>query len=277
MTDAKQLLRDLITANHIIHYHGVVDAYGHISVRHPDQPDTYLMSANMAPALVSSPTDFVQYRVEDSTPYYNENAPRGFIERYIHSEIYKRYPHVQCVVHSHAEAVLPYAVSGVPLEPMYHMAGFLGAKVPVYDIEESYQPGDVQDLLVRTIRLGSDLAGKFSSEESLKNPSGLPDHNVVLMRRHGFTTYGRTIKEAVSRAIYTNINAKLQTSSSVLRSAVESSSSSSGSVGAFAHPFESLTPQQAKDSAASGSGTTDRPWQLWEKEVESQNLYTNNG
>ena len=125
-TNSNQFQRDLITANHIIHYHGVVDAYGHISVRHPNQPDTYLMSAEMAPALVSSPADFVQYRIEDSTPYNNENAPRGFIERYIHSEIYKRYPGVQCVVHSHAEAVLPYAISGVPLQPVYHMGGFLG-------------------------------------------------------------------------------------------------------------------------------------------------------
>ena len=85
-----------------------------------------MMSANMAPALVSSPMDFVQYRVEDSTPYKNESEPRGFIERYIHSEIFKRYPDVQCVIHSHAEAVLPYAISGVPLQPVYHMAGFLG-------------------------------------------------------------------------------------------------------------------------------------------------------
>jgi ribulose-5-phosphate 4-epimerase/fuculose-1-phosphate aldolase len=125
------------------------------------------------------------------------------------------------------------------------------------------------------MRLGSDLAWKFSSDKLVKNPSGLPDHNVVLMRRHGFTTCGRTIKEAVFRAICTNINAKLQTSSSVLRSV--SSSSSPGVVAEFAHPFEPLTPQMAKDSAASVSGTTDRPWQLWVKEVESRNLYTNNG
>lgn len=111
----------------------------------------------------------------------------------------------------------------------------------------------------------------------MKQLSGVPDHNVVLMRRHGFTTCGRTIKEAVYRAIYTNINAKLQTSSSLLRSAADLSSSSLGAVGVFAHPFEGLTTQQAKDSDISGSGTTDRPWQLWVKEVESQNLYTNNG
>jgi ribulose-5-phosphate 4-epimerase/fuculose-1-phosphate aldolase len=120
------LQRDLISANHIIRHHGVVDAYGHISVRHPEQSDTYLMSANMAPALVRSSADFVQYRVEDSSSISNANVPKGFIERYIHSEIYKMYPDIQCVIHSHAEEVLPYATSGVPLQPMYHMAGFLG-------------------------------------------------------------------------------------------------------------------------------------------------------
>lgn len=123
--NSTQVQRDLITANHIIHYHGVVDAYGHISVRHPDRPDTYLMSASLAPALVSSPADLVQYHVEDSTPFTDKNA-RGVIERYIHSEIYKRYPDVHCVIHSHAEAVLPYTITGVPLRPVYHMAGFLG-------------------------------------------------------------------------------------------------------------------------------------------------------
>lgn len=83
------------------------------------------MSGEMAPALVRAPADFVEYRVVDSSPVH-QDAPRGFIERYIHSEIYKRYPDVQCVVHSHAEEVLPFAVSGVPLKPVFHMTGFLG-------------------------------------------------------------------------------------------------------------------------------------------------------
>jgi ribulose-5-phosphate 4-epimerase/fuculose-1-phosphate aldolase len=123
--DMFQLLQDLIYANHIIHYHGVVDAFGHISVRHPENPDIYFLSANKAPALVSSPSDFVEYRAEDSSAL-QEDSPRGYIERYIHGEIYKKYSRVQCVIHSHAEEVLPYAISGVPLKPVFHMAGFLG-------------------------------------------------------------------------------------------------------------------------------------------------------
>jgi ribulose-5-phosphate 4-epimerase/fuculose-1-phosphate aldolase len=115
-----------VVANHIIHKNGVVDAFGHISIRHPGKADVFIMSANMAPALVRSTSDFVEYRIADSAPCHT-NAPKGFIERFIHSEIYKSYSGVKCVIHSHAEDVLPFAVSGVPLRPMFHMTGFLGA------------------------------------------------------------------------------------------------------------------------------------------------------
>jgi ribulose-5-phosphate 4-epimerase/fuculose-1-phosphate aldolase len=119
------LQRDLITANHILHYHKVVDAYGHISVRHPEKPDVYIMSGSVAPALVESPDDLIEYHVADSSPV-NPNSKRGYLERYIHSEIFKHYPDVNCVIHSHSEAVLAFTTSGVPLVPVFHMAGFLG-------------------------------------------------------------------------------------------------------------------------------------------------------
>lgn len=123
------MIHDLITASHILHFTGVVDAYGHVSVRHPQNSSLYLMSRNEAPALVNSSADIVQYFVNDSSPV-DANAPSGFIERYIHSEIYKAYPDIQCVIHSHSEDVLPYAVAGVPLRPVYSMSGFLGMSCP---------------------------------------------------------------------------------------------------------------------------------------------------
>ena len=120
-----QLRRKLITANHILHHHGVVDAYGHVSVRHPGESGTYIMCGYMAPALVTYPDDLIEYRVEDSSPV-NPGAKKGYSERFIHGEMYRRFPGVNCVVHSHSEAVLPYVASGVPLKPVFHMAGFLG-------------------------------------------------------------------------------------------------------------------------------------------------------
>lgn len=114
-----------ITASHILHHHGVLDAYGHISVRNPHNRSTFLMSQNQAPALVSRPDDLIEYNVEDAAPV-DPAAKPGYAERCIHSELYKRFPGVNSVVHSHCPDVLPFTVSGVPLRATVHMAGFLG-------------------------------------------------------------------------------------------------------------------------------------------------------
>lgn len=119
------LFNTLITGLHILHYNGVLDAYGHLSVRNPNNGSNFFMSRNLAPALVANSSDIVEYRVEDASPI-DPNAPSGFIERYLHSEIYKRFPSINSVVHSHSPQVVPYSISGVPLRPAIHMAGFLG-------------------------------------------------------------------------------------------------------------------------------------------------------
>lgn len=115
----------LVTANHILHYHQVLDAYGHVSTRSPFNPNTFVMSASTAPALVSSMDDLVEYEIEDASAV-EKDAPKGYVERYIHSEIYKRFPMVNSVIHSHAEAVLPYGITTVPLRPLYHMGAVMG-------------------------------------------------------------------------------------------------------------------------------------------------------
>lgn len=123
----EDLFKGLVTASHILHRHEVLDAYGHISVRSPDNAATFWMPCNMPPALVSSPDDLVEYHVESAEPV-ERNAKPGYLERHIHSEIYKRFPNINSVVHSHASDVLPYCISGVPLKNTIHMAGFLGAR-----------------------------------------------------------------------------------------------------------------------------------------------------
>jgi ribulose-5-phosphate 4-epimerase/fuculose-1-phosphate aldolase len=117
----------LITGLHILHYNGVLDAYGHMSVRNPNNGSNFFMSRNLAPALVANSSDLVEYYVENAAPV-DPNAPSGFIERYIHSELYKRFPSINSVVHSHSPQVIPYTFSGVPLRPSIHMAGFLGMR-----------------------------------------------------------------------------------------------------------------------------------------------------
>jgi ribulose-5-phosphate 4-epimerase/fuculose-1-phosphate aldolase len=115
------LFSSLITANHILHYHEVVDAYGHISVRNPQNPKTFFLSRSLAPALVSNREDLEEYYVEDASPVKEGNGPKGYAERYIHSELYKKYKGVKSVVHSHSEAVIPFGISSVPLRPVFHM------------------------------------------------------------------------------------------------------------------------------------------------------------
>ena len=118
-------LSTLITANHILHYHDVLDSMGHVSVRNPNNASTYFIALQMGPAVVSGPEDIGEYLVSDSSPVGDTKG--GYAERYIHSEIFKRYPDINSVVHSHAEDVLPYTVlNSVQLQPTYHMAGFLG-------------------------------------------------------------------------------------------------------------------------------------------------------
>jgi ribulose-5-phosphate 4-epimerase/fuculose-1-phosphate aldolase len=121
----EDLFKGLVTASHILHNHGILDAYGHISVRSPDNAQTFWVPCNMAPALVSTPEDLAEYNVEDASPVEKDAKP-GYIERYIHSEIYKRFPSINSVVHSHGSHVLPFCVSSVPLKTTIHMAGFLG-------------------------------------------------------------------------------------------------------------------------------------------------------
>jgi len=126
MVNLTATLSTLITANHILHFHNVLDSMGHVSVRNPNNNGSYFIALQVGPNIVSGPADIGEYLVEDSSPVNGTEG--GYAERYIHGEILKRYPDINAVVHSHAEDVLPYTVvGGAQMEPAYHMAGFLGA------------------------------------------------------------------------------------------------------------------------------------------------------
>jgi ribulose-5-phosphate 4-epimerase/fuculose-1-phosphate aldolase len=190
-TSTKELLAELSLAYRILANTGVVDAYGHVSVRNPANPNHYFLQRNLPPAL-STPADLVEYNL-DSTPV-DPKAPQGFTERYIHGEIYRARPDVMAVVHFHAPDVIPFGVSGVPLRPIYHMAGFLGVGVPVFEIRTI----GVSDMLIRSTELGQGLA------------KSLGDKPVVLLRGHGAVSVAPSLHVAVGRAYYTMMNARLQ-------------------------------------------------------------------
>ncbi|KAB5554941.1 class II aldolase and Adducin N-terminal domain-containing protein [Coniochaeta sp. 2T2.1] len=259
------LIRTFITASHILHHHAVLDAYGHLSFRHPSNTSTFFMSRNTAPATISSPEDVIEYHVSDATPVDPSSAQKGFAERHIHSEIYKRHPSVTAAVHSHSEAVVPFTVSGVPLRPVYHMAGFLPARgAPVFEIAEHYGEAeeDVRDMLVKNERLGTTLAREFDDGVA-----------VVLMRGHGFTVVGGEeggMEEVVLRAVYTQKNAAIQTSAVMLRSAYDGAGG-----GGRAGEVRYLDEEECKGATEMTRWSAQRPWKLWVREVEASGLYVN--
>jgi HCOMODA/2-hydroxy-3-carboxy-muconic semialdehyde decarboxylase len=186
------LRHELAVANRILSNEGIVDAFGHISVRNPNDPNRYFISRHRAPDLVE-PSDILEMTL-DSTPVRPTNV-RLYSEMVIHGEIYKVRPDVNSVCHHHAPAVLPFCSTGVELTPVFHLGGTLGGKVPFWDSRDEF--GDT-NLLVRT------------PEEGASHARALGPHFLLLLRRHGASLVGKSVRECVFRSIYTTRNAELQ-------------------------------------------------------------------
>jgi HCOMODA/2-hydroxy-3-carboxy-muconic semialdehyde decarboxylase len=224
---APALVQDLVTANHILFHQGVVDAFGHVSVRNDKRPDRFLLARSMAPALVTA-DDILEFTLDGATT----DPRRVYLERFLHAAIYRARPDVGAVVHSHSPAVVPFSVvKSAPLRPVSHMCGFLGGGPPVFEIRDC--AGAASDLLIRSNALGDALAASLGSG------------TVVLMRGHGSAAVGPTLKLAVYRAIYTEVNARLLAESLRLG------------------PVEYLSDGEARETMAVNEGQVDRPWELW--------------
>lgn len=249
-------------------YARVLDAYGHLSVRHPHHPDRFIMSRYIAPATISNENDLIEYYISDAEPV-DPGAPKGYSERCIHSEILKRFPRVAAVVHSHSDAVVPYSISGVPMRACYHMAGFLGTSTPVFDIAACYQPGDRRDMLVSNTRLGEALAASFGQ----KGPEA--EHAAVLMRGHGFTVQGGGVMEVVLRAVYTQQNAAIQTTALLTRAAHFQAHGQAGVGDVVGSGVAYLSEEETEGATVMTKWSAGRPWRLWLREVEAQGLYVN--
>jgi HCOMODA/2-hydroxy-3-carboxy-muconic semialdehyde decarboxylase len=189
--ELEQALWDLAAANRILAREGIVDALGHVSVRHPDDPARYILSRSRSPGIVSR-ADLMEFTL-DNEPI-DQRGRSMYAERPIHGGIYETRPDVMAVVHNHSFSVIPFGLTGVPLRPIIHMAGGIGASVPVWDIRDKF--GDT-NLLVVTREQGRDLAG------------ALGDGSVALMRGHGCVVAAKTLKYAVLLAIYLEGNARI--------------------------------------------------------------------
>jgi len=191
VTDLTPVLRDLVKANRILAHEKVLDAYGHVSVRNPNDPQRYLLACSRSPELVEC-SDILEFHL-NSEPVSPEKR-HLYLERFIHGAIYQARPEVNAVVHSHAEDVLPFSISSAPLRPVIHNASAMGLEVPVWDIREVF--GET-DLLVTDEERGRDMAKKLAGA------------NIVLMRGHGFTAVGPTLFETVRLSVYLPKNARV--------------------------------------------------------------------
>ena len=189
----EDVLRDLVIANRILSNEGVVDAYGHISVRNPDAPDRFLLSWSLAPEFVDT-GDLIEFAL-DGTAAGGDGRP-PYLERFIHASIYEARPDVQAVVHAHAEDVLPFGISATPLVPVIHSGAFIGGEVPDWDIADEF--GDDTNLLVTNVEQGRSLARRLGGG------------NVVLMRGHGFAAAATSIIDVVRMSVYLPRNARAQ-------------------------------------------------------------------
>jgi len=227
---APDLVGDLVAANRILAQEGIVDAYGHVSAR-TRTTNRFLLSRSVAPELVTA-ADVMEYDLEG-----NAVSPAGrssYLERFIHSEIYKARSDVNAIVHCHTPSIIPFGASTVRLQPMYHMSSFIAEGVPVFDIRDA---GGMTDMLVSDARLGRALA------------QVLADKPAVLMRGHGAVVVGSTIPTVVGRSIYLDVNARLQAEAIALGGKVTY-----------------LDSEEARRWDAA-NGRYDRAWELWKRKA----------
>ena len=227
------VIDDLVVANHVLYRQGVLDAFGHVSARHPEAPDRFLISRSLAPGLVGR-VDILTLDL-DGSPVGDETR-RSYLERFIHSAIYRARPDVQSVVHSHSPSIIPFGATRGRLRPIYHMCAFLGAGSALFDIRDV--AGNT-DLLIRDARLGEALAAALGS------------HALVLMRGHGSTVVGSSTRQAVYRAVYAETGAKLQAQAEAMGEVVY------------------LNEEEAAAASALSDAQLERVWDLWASSVAS--------
>jgi ribulose-5-phosphate 4-epimerase/fuculose-1-phosphate aldolase len=222
---------ELVIANHILASIGVLDAYGHVSVRDDRNPNHYLLARHMAAGLVTA-DDIIEYDFDSKA--VNASQSTGYTERFIHGNIYKTRKDVMAVVHFHAPEVIPFGVTDIPLRPVFHMAAFLGEGVPVFEIRKA---GGVTDMLIRNNALGQALA------------QTLADKPAVLLRGHGAVVVAPSLHVVVGRAYYMTVNARVQAQALQLG-------------GGKVHYLE---PEEARKAAPQDG--YERAWDLWKQAV----------
>ena len=227
-----RLIEELVAANRILAIEGVLDGWGHVSVRHDRDPNRYLLSRSLAPELVNE-EDILEFDLDNNSVNVQE---RGlYSERFIHGEIYKTRPDVKAIVHTHAPSVIPFGVTNIPLRPLYHRAAFIAQGIPVFEIREA---AGMTDMLIRDPALGRALA------------KCIADKPAILMRGHGATVVAPSLPRAVARSIFLALNATLQMQAMVM---------------VQGGPINYLDPEEARRIEAREGYGLGRAWEAWKK------------
>jgi len=229
---AREALEELAAASRILVDQGVFDAAGHVTMRHPERADRFLMSRSLAPQLVTA-DDIMEFTV-DSEPC-EPPGRQPFIERYLHAEIYRARPDVMAIAHGHSPSVVPFGLVSTPLLATYHNAAFLAYGVPVFDIRAKFGSTDI---VVNSAARGAALA------------EALGDTCVALLRAHGFVAVGPTLPAAVFRAVFTEVSARVQLQAATLGG-----------------PIAALDAEEGRKADAINLATVGRSWELWKRRV----------
>jgi len=227
------LLEDVAIASRVLARHQVLDAFGHVSARSDRNPDHFVMTRSLPPAL-ATPADMMEF--DSDSEAVGGDTRKPFVERYIHGEIYRTRPEVMAIVHSHAMSVIPFGITGAALRPVYHMGSFLHSGAPVWDIRDK---GGDTDMLVSNRYLGRALADTLGRCAC------------ALMRGHGFVAVGNSIAEATFRAIYTDGNARIQLQAESLGG-----------------PINFLSDAEGRLTTAGNQNAMERPWNLWKQQAK---------
>jgi ribulose-5-phosphate 4-epimerase/fuculose-1-phosphate aldolase len=225
-------LEDLAAANRILVDQGVFDAAGHVSTRHPGHPQRFLMARALAPQMITA-DDIMEFDLDCNA--IDAGGRRGFIERYLHGEIFRARPDVMAIVHSHSPAVIAFGLTNTPMQAMYHNAAFLAAGVPVFDIRDRF---GTTDIVISSADKGAALAAT------------LADRPVALLRAHGMVAVGPSLPVAVFRAIFTVASAGIQHQAQALGG-----------------PVASLEPEEGRIADVVNVETVGRSWDAWRRRV----------
>lgn len=213
---------------------GVLDGWGHVSVRHDRDPNRFLLSRSLAPELIAA-KDILEFDLDNNA--VDAKGRNLYTERFIHGEIYKRRPDVAAVAHMHAPPLIPFGVIDVPLKPIYHRAAFVAQGVPIFDIKDA---AGMTDLLIRNPSLGQALA------------KSIADKPAVLMRGHGATVVGPSLQRLVGRSVFLAMNATLQAQAMAL---------------APGGRINYLDPEEARLIEAREGYGLGRAWEAWKRKA----------